>query len=185
MKYYTGIGSRDVPTIVNKVLIELGTKLALAGYCLRSGGADGCDTAFQQGVENSGVQISKYQEIYLPWDNFNGMRANSSLGYLVPKTNSLATELTHKHHPRGNQLRPGVLKLMNRNAFQILGSDMNTPSDFVVCYATNPRFDYKDRIYDVAGGTGQAVRIAYSLGIEVFNIIHEPHLNRVIQLINK
>jgi hypothetical protein len=48
-KFYTGVGSRKTPPHILKVMRQLATKLNSDGWVLRSGGADGADTAFEQG----------------------------------------------------------------------------------------------------------------------------------------
>jgi predicted Rossmann fold nucleotide-binding protein DprA/Smf involved in DNA uptake len=46
---YTGIGSRKVPGSVFDKFVSIGSELGNLGFTLRSGGADGCDTAFESG----------------------------------------------------------------------------------------------------------------------------------------
>jgi len=46
------------------------TRLELLGYTLRSGGANGADTAFEEGCCR--------KELYLPWPGFNGRRIGVS-----------------------------------------------------------------------------------------------------------
>jgi len=50
MKFYTGVGSRKTPLSILKVMRKLGYKLAIDGWMLRSGGADGADSAFEKGA---------------------------------------------------------------------------------------------------------------------------------------
>jgi len=50
--------------------------------------------------------------------------------------------------------------LQARNSHQVLGLDLNTPSDFVICWTKNG----KDQ-----GGTFQTIRIARSYDIPIFN----------------
>lgn len=80
---------------------------------------------------------------------------------------------TEHFHPNPTALTEHGWMLMNRNALQILGADGNTPVDFVICWTK----DGKD-----SGGTGQALRIARSLGIEVYNLFNN---NEVELLVNK
>lgn len=46
MKYYTGIGSRQTPKDILKLMEDIAFKLAQKGYILRSGAAGGADTAW-------------------------------------------------------------------------------------------------------------------------------------------
>ena len=49
--YYAGIGSRNTPKEVLDVFESIGKYLALQGFVLRSGGADGADRAFERGCK--------------------------------------------------------------------------------------------------------------------------------------
>ena len=46
---YTGIGSRETPHHILTLMTEIANILDNIGYTLRSGGADGADTAFALG----------------------------------------------------------------------------------------------------------------------------------------
>jgi hypothetical protein len=74
---------------------------------------------------------------------------------------------TEHFHPNPNALTENGWRLMNRNALQILGRDGDTPVDFVICWTK----DGKD-----SGGTGQAIRIARSLGIDVYNLFNDDEV---------
>jgi predicted Rossmann fold nucleotide-binding protein DprA/Smf involved in DNA uptake len=49
-RYYTGIGNRSTPTALLPVLTKISQILANKGLILRSGGAEGADEAFEQGL---------------------------------------------------------------------------------------------------------------------------------------
>lgn len=48
---YAGIGSRETPRSILDLMTAIARKLEALGYTLRSGGATGADTAFEEGVE--------------------------------------------------------------------------------------------------------------------------------------
>ena len=50
MKYYTGIGSRETPTSLREGINSLSLILEKEGYILRSGGANGSDTFFEEKI---------------------------------------------------------------------------------------------------------------------------------------
>lgn len=60
--------------------------------------------------------------------------------------------------------------MMGRNAFQVLGRGFAEPVEFVVCWTPKYSVDEAGRVCDASGGTGQAVRIAYALGIPVYHL---------------
>lgn len=120
------------------------------GYILRSGGASGADQAFEDGVSEPDSM-----EIYLPW---RGFERNRSLLYRV---SDRVIELAEEYHPAWDELSEGGKLMMGRNMYQILGNDLKTPSDFVVCWTSDGY---------ATGGTGQAIRVAEDKGIPVFNL---------------
>ena len=51
-KYFAGIGSRETPQDILKLMTKSAYRLEQLGYVLRSGGARGADKAFELGVMN-------------------------------------------------------------------------------------------------------------------------------------
>lgn len=119
--YYTGIGSRNTPEDILELMSKIAKKLETLGYTLRSGGANGADKAFENGVEN-------LKEIYLPWKNFNN---NNSEFFNV---SDKARDLASKFHPNWSNLKFSVKNLMGRNAYQVLGYNLDKKSEFVICW---------------------------------------------------
>ena len=58
---YAGIGSRQTPPEMLEAMTELARELERSGWHLHSGGADGADTAFENGTTKAG------RTVYLPW----------------------------------------------------------------------------------------------------------------------
>ena len=151
-KPYTGIGSRETPDEVLEIMSDVAYILSDYGYTLRSGAANGADSAFEFGCICS---VGK-REIYLPWEGFNN---NSSNLYHISDE---AFAIAEKHHPSWNLLREDAKKLHARNTYQILGYQVNHPSLFVICYA-----------HPQKGGTLQALRISRIYNIPVINLYKE------------
>lgn len=150
MRYYAGIGSRQTPTEILKLFTKIGIYLAQKDYILRSGHADGADLAFEQGCDI----VNGQKEIYLPWENFNNSTSNLVVVDLK------AFEIAKQFHPYWHNLKQGARKLQARNSHQVLGKDLNTNSDFVICWTKNGK---------LKGGTSQALRIAMHYNIPIFN----------------
>lgn len=148
MKYYSGIGSRQTPIKVCELFTEIASKLELDGYILRSGAADGADSAFERGVN----KINN-KEIFLPWLGFNNHPSK-----LLPCDNCM--EIASQVHPKWNSLSAGAKKLHARNIKQILGNDLNSPVDFVLCWTDGG---------NTIGGTATAIKLAKFLDIPIFN----------------
>lgn len=162
MKSYAGIGSRKTPITIQSKMTEIAKALSRSDYCLYSGGAEGADTAFENGA--------KFKKIYLPWDGFNGKTVCDN--YVVPPPN---LNFVKKYHPKPNCLSESSLKLMSRNTYQVLGLDLNSPVDFVLCWTKDGK---------PSGGTGQALRIAKNYNIPIFNFYYgyEEFANYMIRL---
>lgn len=148
---YAGVGSRETPLLVQQRMTEIAARLSSLGYVLYSGGAEGADSAFEQGADQ--------KIIFLPWDNFNGRKVNG-VDYVQPPGN---IELVEKYHPNVFALGGRARALMSRNSYQVLGQDLNSPVEFVLCWTKDGK---------ATGGTGQAMRIAEANGIPVFNFYH-------------
>lgn len=174
---YTGIGSRQTPKPVLDSMEFMAGVLATHGYTLRSGKAGGADSAFQKGaVENNGKM-----EIYIPWPGFNRncdpkWNNNDIIG-VSHDTLRIAENL----HPAWRLCSPGARKLHARNVCQILGKDLNAPSDFVIFYS---KADHNGKL---KGGTATAVNLAVNSGIAVYNLAElnpEKVLNDILNLEN-
>jgi len=153
--YYTGIGSRETPANILEQMENIAYLLAKRGYILRSGGADGADSAFEKGCDQANGQ----KDIYIPWKNFNNRGWGADAG-IIPDLEA-AKEIVMRTHPASHRLSKGAMKLHSRNPYQILGEGLANPSAFVVCYTKNG---------ELAGGTATAIRLAQEHGIPVFNI---------------
>ena len=149
---YTGIGARKTPKGIISTMLSVSRLLDRKGYTLRSGGADGADSAFEEGAT-----LVK-PEIYLPWPGFNG---RTSI-YTKPKPETF--DIAKIYHPRWDKLSSAAQKFMARNVHQVLGWDLVTLSDFVVCWTNNG---------GAVGGTGQALRIARACNIPIYNLYND------------
>lgn len=149
-KFYTGIGSRDTPLDTLIFMEDEAFLMAEQGFTLRSGGANGADTAFEKGADKGAGS----KEIYLPWRNFN---KNTSL--LYPPTKA-AMEMAKSYHPAWERLNRPVRLLHARNCHQVLGLDLMTPSEGLWCWTLNGA---------IKGGTATAIKIAHDYNIPVVN----------------
>lgn len=139
-----------------RVLTEIATILA-DRFKLRSGHADGADMAFENGsLENN--------EIWIPWLGFNG-----SASQLLPSPE--AFDLAATIHPAWKGLGRGAKALHARNCHQVLGVDLNTPSDFLLAWTLGG---------EVKGGTATAIRLAERHDIPILNLgkYDSPHRMR-------
>lgn len=162
-KYYAGIGSRETPIEISELMFKAASGLSQINYILRSGGADGADLAFEKGCDYTKGK----KEIYIPWKGFNN--SDSSLYNISQEAFDLASEI----HPAWSRLSFGAKKLHARNCYQILGGDLKTPCDFVICWT-------KDG--EPVGGTRTAIILAQKNNISVYNLAIKEDFERVIKL---
>lgn len=155
MRYYAGIGSRETPEDVQDLMAAIAVVAARQGMILRSGAAEGADSAFEKGAD----AIRGPKEIFLPWNNFNGRHGGERWVEVGVCERSL--EIAKEYHPNWSALREGGRKLMARNVYQILGSDLQSPVELVICWTKNG---------NGRGGTGQALRIARDMNIPIHDL---------------
>lgn len=151
---YAGIGSRETPRDILDIMVDVGAWMAKQGHTLRSGRAPGADQAFEDGCN----RLRGSKEIYLPWSGFQN--APLAKGYIIPDVPE-AYEIAARFHPAWDRLSQGAQKMMARNSHQILGLNLQTPCDMVICWTKGGLG---------GGGTGQALRIAKSLNIEIYDL---------------
>jgi hypothetical protein len=159
MKYYAGIGSRKTPFRIMVIMKNI-SRILEKKWILRSGGAPGADTAFE-----CGIMDANNMQIFLPDKTFNG-RSSNDIGYInfmdiQSEYRKKAIETVEMFHPNPDSLNGFGIKLMARNALQVLGPDLNTPSSLIICWTPNG---------EISGGTGQALRIAKAYDIPVVNL---------------
>jgi hypothetical protein len=159
MKYYAGIGSRETPIELKETIKIIVEHLNNKDYTLRSGGAPGADSFFEE--------YSTKKEIFLPWKDFNG---NDSP---LHKPSFDSYDMAKKYHPNWGRLSLGARKLMARNCHQVLGHDLKTPVEFIVCWT-------KDG--GETGGTGQALRMGETMGIPIYNLFFNDTLEKILKI---
>lgn len=156
VKYYAGIGSRETPYHILKIMSRLSILLEDYDYILRSGGATGADYAFEKNVSS--------KNIYLPDREFNGKTEDNNQYIYIDQSNQPDFDNAYdslKLHPIGFKLSQNAKKYMIRNYFQICGHNNLPNSEFVICWTPNASY---------SGGTAQAMRLANKLNIPIFNL---------------
>lgn len=154
---YTGVGSRSTPPDVLHVMRRIADRLHQSGYVLRSGHAEGADMAFEQMARGKA-------EIYLPWPGFNSAQ-NWRRTSPAPEAYKIAMEV----HPAWARCGSGPRALHARNCHQVLGNDLNDPSDFLVCWTPDGCTGASSRTSQT-GGTATAIVLAEKYGVPVFNL---------------
>jgi hypothetical protein len=164
-KIYTGVGSRETPLDIIREMHLIAKMLASNSYILRSGGADGADSAFEQGCD----EAEGKKEIYLPWQGFNNSKSQF---YTVSKD---ALLLAATIHPCWDSLSQGAAKLHGRNCYQVMGRDLETPSAFLVCWTKNG---------ELVGGTRTAIKLAERHKIPIYNLFFPDAKHDLYEMIH-
>ncbi|MCY4122378.1 MAG: hypothetical protein OXG72_15820 [Acidobacteria bacterium] len=162
---YAGIGSRETTPRILAQMEQLAERLAKARWTLRTGGADGADTAFENG-HHAGAGTQNL-EVYLPWNGYNGRQRCEEHGTIVldAAVGKQAEAIAGKLHPAWHRCRRGARALHARNVAIIQGRNLDDDVDAVVCWT---------RDGEATGGTGMGIRIARERDIPVFNLFR-PH----------
>lgn len=134
-QYYAGIGSRGTPPDILSMMTAIAVRKQIDGCILRSGAAIGA---------GSGIEI--FVANYTTKENYFG----------PPTPEAIA--LSAKFHPAWDKCSQFAKLLHGRNAHIILGRDLKTPVDIVICWTEDGKG---------GGGMGQGIRIANGYGIEV------------------
>jgi len=166
-KFYAGVGSRKTPERILGGMAAAAQALAQEGWIVRSGGAKGADSAFQTGSP------AHRQEIYRPMPEQNYPKA------LWEQAMVIASQT----HPAWHACSDYAKALHTRNVFQVLGSTLDKPSRFVLCW-TPDGAEYGHETSRKTGGTGTAIRIADRFGIPVFNVARPETAERIDRWLN-
>ncbi|ABF72609.1 DprA-like DNA recombination-mediator protein [Aeromonas phage 25] len=185
--YYTGIGSRETPDHICRLMKDIAAVAAVRGYTGRSGGADGADTAFEEGflavADSLDIDSPVEFDVYVPWARFNGRfkPKHTRHDLILPDANKWDAEqimkTVHPIYAKGGKLTGGALALHTRNVYQVLGYNLKTPSEFLVCYSV-PTDN------GVSGGTNTAWQLAMRHGVECYNLYNQFDIERLKEFLD-
>lgn len=183
MKWYTGVGSRETPANILKLMEDVGFALASQGWTLRSGGAVGADQAFENGmfryVGLDGPYSWTPAEIYLPWSGYENHYKQTHGGLnILPSDIKLDDEriaecMAMAIHPAWEACKIGAKKMHTRNVYQVLGRTLDKPSKMLIAWT---RLDGKG---NPKGGTATAINLATENGIQCFNLNKAEDFERI------
>jgi hypothetical protein len=146
-------GTRNPGGTAAEVVSRLASFISRLGYTIRTGGADGVDTAAMRGTVGR-------LELMLPWATYNealiGKIADSNQDLHVTVYNAMRHPLWTKSvfdlHPKGKTLPRGPFALHARNYGIVDGSRLGLAFPN---YIGNPN----------GGGTSQGIRVAKALNV--------------------
>lgn len=185
IKIITIVGSRQTPPEVLDSMRKVAKSCCSKGIIVRSGKAGGADAAALKGCEEYYDSLPKVPErtkysnpplvvglihrnpppeMYIPWKGF-GEDYMTSQWDSVQGSNIGAGLIAESIHPNWEACKQGAKKLHTRNVCQILGRDVDTPSDLVLFYC-------KEVGGKPTGGTATAVNLGLKVGCKTINMLH-------------
>lgn len=162
--YYTGIGSRETPIDAQHLITEVSIYLKAEGWTLRTGTGSHANKAFQ-------IAAGENKEVYVPWDNF--FPNEVGIASMTEKSSRMAYEVWKLREKKGlvptegrisgkwEDLHPGTKALLAKAMCMLLGKNLNTPSDMVVCWTPGAK---------IVGISSHVICLAVSKHIPVFNL---------------
>lgn len=161
----TLVGSRVAPVRHLSIAKDLGRELGKRGHFARSGGAIGMDSAWLEDYDPSLTVVYRNDyKLYHP-------HKTVSLLDLPPDIEHECISIARSVVPWLDDLSYYGRTLHARNVLQLLGDDLQSPSDLVIYYA-------KEHNGNIYGGTRTAVLLANRYKIPTSNLFHEKEIDR-------
>lgn len=172
---FTGVGSRRLDAYGEVLCRSVAAVIKDLGYILSTGDAtEGCDAVFwtcfprkqrfRFGPYNP-EKKPKYGTIVIRDGTESYKRAHYFAGFL---------------HPAYRFLPQWMKELHLRNVFQVLGSNLDHPTEFLLCWTPDGAENAK-ATSKKTGGTGTAIRCADKFGVPVFNLQRPDAIPRLEQ----
>lgn len=162
--YYTGIGSRETPIDTQHLMTEIAMRLRAEGWTLRTGSVSRADKSYQ-------IAAGENKEIYVPWDNFNS--SQTGISSLTEESSRMAHDIWKFREKKGlvptegsisgkwEELHPGTKAMLAKAMCMLLGRNLNTPSDMVICWTPGAK---------IVGISSHVICLAIFKHIPVFNL---------------
>ena len=173
---YTGVGSRNINEHGTERVRRVASVLQQHTYNLVTGDAvKGCDYLFWESTpEHSKVRFGPVG------------RAPKKSTIIVDKESiayQRALQIVSIAHPAWRWLPEWTKELHIRNVFQVLGMNVDNPTEFMVCWTPDGAETAKET-NKKTGGTGTAIRIADGFGVPVFNLQRDDAIPRLEQYLD-
>lgn len=160
-KFYAGIGSRETPLPIQQKMFELGKVLAQSGWILRSGGAQGADTAFEKGCDSVNKDL---KEIF---------KADDAEEWAFEEV----LKFIPANRPPFHTWKPYTQALVARDMMQVKGRHQEALVKFVACWTLANLND--------GGGTGYAMRCGDYYNIPIFNFQEEGVIENLMDFLEQ
>lgn len=182
--FVTVVGSRETPAAEWTLGWRLSYKYIIFGYIIATGDAEGMDRAAREGALAAGA---------VEYDHDHPERTPNANLYVWKAKHCTpdAMAISARFHSAWNALRKDgspvvsnfAKKLHGRNAFQVLGPNLITPSSVVICWTKDRCTTHKDRSIRT-GGTGTAISIADHWNVPVVNLAKPEEFHKFLRWTN-
>lgn len=165
--FYSAVCTTDAPEAVITLIPAIAKKLDNSNYTLRSTGNPGIEQIFET--------QSHRVEYFIPWNGFNGKFVKEEL----PKE---AFTIASHLHPAWHKLTNQAQKLKARSVAQLMGMDLKTPSDFLICWSPDGACR-ESEVTRITGSAGLSIKLATRMHIPVFNLQRQDNMASVKKLL--
>lgn len=168
----TIIGARVTPPAITDEMRKIAHFFAKNGAIVRTGKAAGADAAAVEGciLAKKAGKLKAKPEVYIPWNGY-GKEYTQEWDILLGD-DTTASKVAERMHPAWERCSGGVRKLYTRNVGQILGKDLDTPTDLVLYWC-------KEMNRKPTGGTALAVNLGEEVGAARINMLHPDWRGRL------
>ena len=168
---YAGVGSRQTPVSILQLMEATAKAASSKDWFCCTGGAKGADQAFMRGAEPDKLIV------YPPWKTYEEAERPQGCHVVLNGFDTVrARELVLELHPNPSALTRGPMAMHMRNVHIVLGSRLDRPVEFVLCWTPGGK---------VQGGTGMAIRTADLFSIPVINMATEGWQGKVGAIISQ
>lgn len=186
---FTCVGSRQTAADVCKWMESVCLLLIKLGGCGYSGGAEGPDDALTRAVkaalEDKSIDRRGYEiaRIFIGWFKFNGLIPGDLDGAIVDGSKQAkhqdAEKIAKIAHPAWDKMKGGGQTLQIRNCYQVLTETLANPTRLMMFGASS----YDKSGIVPFGGTATAYKIAYVMGVPLFDCTKQEGRDDLIKFI--
>ena len=160
--YYT-IAGDYAPAGFNKLFYNISSYFAKKDMVLRTSGSKGIGSDAIKGCDDNQGQY----DAFVPWDGYNKI----PICYELTKE---AFDIAEAFNGKYSTMSQTNRKILAAMSYQVLGDDLISPSDFVICYSNRGK--------GKGGNVGHLIKIAKAYGVPIFDI--GKYQNRNDALVN-
>lgn len=166
---YTVILDKAVPENILAKVEEIVKVLSGHGFTLRYGGTEEFESRFEK--------VAERKELILPWRDFNEKQSKFTFN------NDRSLAVAKMFHPTFDTMKKGVQAFLARNARLILGHEMKSPTNFLICWTDDGCESLREKT-SATGFVGHPIAIASAAHVPIYNLNRENSVARFQHFMN-